>query len=484
MAESKRTTPFVPPFLEKLGVAPGEWMYTSKASLRALMRPYWPLKVRVWACIMLQSFGYEADLAVAMSRGDFEGAKPKIHPLTPAIILMTLKREAMKAFKAAGINVTDEQAKEMRVSRQNLRRCLAEMEDEDGLIVRAVTAAGAGVLRGLSLKQALDRKLVQALSTLPREARSALGNKDSVCIYLNPTPRNATRAALEQCLPVEDSQVVKNDYLAMPELQILKGFAKHFSLKCDFSRLSEVVEKAEFQAAMNTIKDLLVSLAQEDAPAPKSADPNPNRTRVPDNCLEQGNGIAKERGVAGGTAETVARQGSAEASGRRVNPGASPAQPISPAGRKADSQKPEQLVSRPRGTSPQKSSTPPPSGRDSFPSANSPFAALIIAAFVEGGRPAPNLRQVAAVQQAIPADSRECFAAELRRKMPRIEHPGVLSSVVEEFLIAWPAIQARKQAEQSHIESRARCACGGELIAEDKCAVCLVKTMEAEAMVS
>lgn len=176
------TKPFIPPFLAKLGIKPGEWMYASKPGIRAFLRPSWPLKARIWACLVLQSFGYETDLATVMKRGDYAGAKPKTEPLKPGGIATMLNKATAEYCRDTGAMFEDD----TKVTRQDMRRALADMEDE-GLIMRVRANCPPSMLKGLTLNEVLEKRMVASLEELSETQRKKVSN--SVCIYLHARPR-------------------------------------------------------------------------------------------------------------------------------------------------------------------------------------------------------------------------------------------------------------------------------------------------------
>jgi hypothetical protein len=239
MADKKK--PFIPPFLAKLGIKSGEWTYHSKLSIKALMRPNFPLKVRIWACLSIQTFGYEGDVGVIMKRQkEVDGSTaPAYEPLTPAEIAKQLKFAAQKAFHEAGMKLTPAQEKELFVQKSSVRRVLADMESGDGLIVRAVTTAGTSVLRGLSLDQAIDRKLVRPLRDLDEQERERLslgkeegrqntGARGAESAFTSGQfRRKPTAEALAEALPLGG---VGYDPLRTPALRLLFAALKRSKL--------------------------------------------------------------------------------------------------------------------------------------------------------------------------------------------------------------------------------------------------------------
>lgn len=117
----------VPAWMAREGIQPGQWLSLTKPQLRAMIRPDRPLKVQVYACLLLNSAGYQGAIAYTMSNG-------KRRPLSPANIAGILHRAAMDYFQSAGIN-QPEAFKRLREDKQQIRRVLADLET-DGLIER------------------------------------------------------------------------------------------------------------------------------------------------------------------------------------------------------------------------------------------------------------------------------------------------------------------------------------------------------------
>lgn len=116
----------MPVWLSDLGIQPGEWQYAAKPTYLSLMRPVYPLKVQVWACGMLQTIGYQGELAVKLVK--ICGVTKRI-PFTPADVAKKLHDVACEYYLAAGIedNGTFWKLKE---TKQAIRAALAELEEE------------------------------------------------------------------------------------------------------------------------------------------------------------------------------------------------------------------------------------------------------------------------------------------------------------------------------------------------------------------
>jgi hypothetical protein len=232
--------------LAKLGLKPGEWTYASKLTIKALMRPNWPLKARIWACLMLQTFGYESDLAVIMRR--YPGAKPEISPLLAHEIIAMLDRATAAACKESAVAIDDETRLAIRISRQHMRRALAEMED-DGLLIRVFALRPLAQLRGLSLNEILDQKLGIALTDLPPARRKQLHSGRNL-VYLHARPK-----------PAKDLEllVAKNGYQDAAQssegpIQLLFAFMRKNNLSKLLARAAELAPREDIQQALAAYK--------------------------------------------------------------------------------------------------------------------------------------------------------------------------------------------------------------------------------------
>ena len=234
--------PFIPEFLAKLGIKPGEWMFTSKLTVKAFMRPNWPLKARIWACLMLQSFGFEGDLAVAMVKGR-DGDSPRIGPIMPKGIASMLNKAAVEAFKESRIPLTDEERADVQITRQNMRAALSEMED-DGLIVRVRVDGSWQGLKGKSLGEALESGAAVELVDLPAAERKKLQN-GRAAVYLLAKPRPAKSLEITRtrytgtASAAGSSTVVEIDHY----VQMLFIFAP--GLKRDPERAAELAKRED-----------------------------------------------------------------------------------------------------------------------------------------------------------------------------------------------------------------------------------------------
>lgn len=158
----------------------------TKAQLKSKIRPDNSLKTRVWACLILHTVGYKGELAQIMAKTAF-GPRPR--PLKPNDISRELHFETVKYFQGAGIK-DEEVLKKMKVSKENLRRALQELE-EAGLCERRFEA--------------------KPLKLLSKDQLKRLTYTDKLEIYCWLTPKPAeTKKILEDWKYLEANQVVKN----------------------------------------------------------------------------------------------------------------------------------------------------------------------------------------------------------------------------------------------------------------------------------
>jgi hypothetical protein len=264
--------PFVPKFLEKLGVKPGEWMSTSKLTIRVLLRPCWPLKVRIFALLLLQTHGYESDVAVIMRR---EEQSKVVVPLTPQGVASELFKAAIAAYKDSGIAIADEQRAQLKISKQDMRRALAEME-EDGILVRARINGPARSVIGKSLNQATLSQIATPLADLTADERKRLPWRQ-VCISLRAKPlpsRHLGGEGRQNCLPVENSAAADTKAVQLL-LSFMRGLRKNPAKAAELAARPDVqAELAAFEQATERLKNFLASVAKEvEAPKPAAAAP-------------------------------------------------------------------------------------------------------------------------------------------------------------------------------------------------------------------
>lgn len=182
LVEPTLVRPRVPGWLSELGVREGEYFSGSKLSLRRLMTPVFQLKPRVWGCLYLHTNGFRSEIA-------YKRFKNQNVYLRPAEIATELYKAALKYYADAGVELTDEQKKKLRVSKQQVRRILAELENE-GLCQRQ-TSSGEAV-RTLPPDRARrlsgdDIRIV--LFAVPRPPLKPPGKPNQVGINSHPTPK-------------------------------------------------------------------------------------------------------------------------------------------------------------------------------------------------------------------------------------------------------------------------------------------------------
>lgn len=130
----------VPAHFAAAGIKAGEYLQATKPQLESQMRPCYTVKTRVWACGILHTAGYNGELAVTMHCG-------KKIPFTPAHIIDELNRVTEQYYQTAGITLTDADKDQRYLDNRDVRRALAEMEEEgickrttpDGRLFRDLT---------------------------------------------------------------------------------------------------------------------------------------------------------------------------------------------------------------------------------------------------------------------------------------------------------------------------------------------------------
>jgi hypothetical protein len=258
MAAVASSKPFVPPFLAKLGLKPGEWMYHSKPTVRNLMCPSRPLKVRIFGCLMLQSFGYETDLAVVMSKAEHPGSPPKTEPITPRGISSMLNKATVEAFKESKIPLNDEQRAGLHIAKQDMRRALAEMED-DGVIMRVRVNSHWKDLKGKSLGEALESEAVTPLADLPEGERKKVTYSIAVFLHARPKPaRNLRETVGIKRLLSDDNSFNGNNG---PFLQLLFSFAPE--LRADPALAAEVANRHDVQVQVGEYQRILAEAKEK-----------------------------------------------------------------------------------------------------------------------------------------------------------------------------------------------------------------------------
>jgi hypothetical protein len=284
----------VPAYLAAQGIKESEWQYISKLGLKVLMRPGWPLKVRIWACLMVQSHGYKSGLAVMQVKGDAKGDRPKLLPLMAGGIVKMLLAAAIEAFRESGIEPTDEQRSQFKLDRNNVRRTVEEMELEDGAIVRARVNCELKTLIGYdSFEDAAKRGVVTPLAKLTQIQRNKLQHRSVIFVLAKPNP--ATANALNR--QADFAQVVKNDHLETElrgAVQLIFAIMRRQGLTggpefaAELAKLPEVLRavdsynettttlKEQLKQADKFMRDLVARVAARTLPSEEPAAPEPD----------------------------------------------------------------------------------------------------------------------------------------------------------------------------------------------------------------
>jgi len=258
----------MPPYIRRLGFAPGEWSAIPKLPIRALMRPTWPLRVRVWGALVVHTFGFEGELAVFQRESKRKGGLPVIKPAMLHELRRELNESAAAAYKESKVRATVECLRSQMVSRQDLRRALAAMEDEDGLIVRVRQNRSGDPppkgekdtrplcnLVGLTLDQAISANAVTPLANLSGRALKRVGQK--VCLYLLARPRPARNLDVGTNAYVGDRKApgINGDspnIRPTPEQLILSFLAPQ-----DKSAAPAILSDPEVLAAIDALRDAI-----------------------------------------------------------------------------------------------------------------------------------------------------------------------------------------------------------------------------------
>ena len=252
--------PFIPEFLARLGIKPGEWMNTSIPTVRVLVRPNQPRQIRIFGCLLLQAFGYNTDLAVAQSKF------AKVAPMTPGGLASMLHRETVAAFKDAGIMLTDDQRAGMRkATAAHMRRDLADME-EQGILSRVrLNVSYEKLRRGpkagdwKSLGEALEEELVTDFEDLSTEERQKCAN-GKVVLYLHARPRACKNLSVED-MTVEGMefsgdgtvQFTRPDHIT----QILFNFTR--ALRRDPERAAELAARPDVRKEIESYERVVAT---------------------------------------------------------------------------------------------------------------------------------------------------------------------------------------------------------------------------------
>lgn len=404
----------VPEWMQQLGLGKSDWLNLSKAQLRTQQRPGpgHTLKGQVWATGMLHAPGYKGQEATTMRGG-------KRVPLTSGDIIRELWEIAIKYYADAGVPGAPTKANphakdcacsfcKLKETKEDIRQCLRELE-EDGMVMR--TDLNGTPLRELSREQ---------LRRLP-------SGKTRMYFWLTPKAADPERVKREWenrqpaqifAVPEDSSEEAENPEVGLQSLplppihQILKalkidGFGKE--------QITAPTYQKTIERAWTAARNIFLEVVSTDLPQVAPTGP-------------------PQVGATGGALES-------EDEIRVVLP---------PAPRPAASQV---LKSEPVSSSSRiddDALTPDPA-----------FGKAVIRTFTDYGKPNPNPRQLATLEQSIPNEpaAREAFIPFLREKIGRIKHPGSLPHVAQEFTAAWPELAAQidnHRKEAAAAEQRAR----------------------------
>lgn len=208
----------VPAFLAEHGLT--QYMQAGKdQGAKVLMRPCYPLKVNLYGFFLLHGPAYQSEKAVKMVAGERV-------PIASADIVREIHAAATAYYKSAGIvdspspspqNPRQTVFDTLKPSRQNLRRALAELE-EDGSIER---------------RRAPDGKPLRELSET--EAKKLSGNKIEYYFWVCPRKpsEESVRRNYEQRIAESKAPEVVTDGLPSMSHEIAHIFSvfKAFGLK-------------------------------------------------------------------------------------------------------------------------------------------------------------------------------------------------------------------------------------------------------------
>jgi hypothetical protein len=115
-------------WMDAYGIKFEERLTVTKAQLELKMRPCFTLKTRIWAYLILHTAGYQGEHAQMMKGGHKTSVQPPD-------IADALQQSAAKYYRDAGITLDKAALNKLRPSAQDMRRALADME-EDGICER------------------------------------------------------------------------------------------------------------------------------------------------------------------------------------------------------------------------------------------------------------------------------------------------------------------------------------------------------------
>ncbi len=206
----EKTNGWVPKFLKKSRFNPGDWLILTKAQLRVLMRPGWDMAVRIYACLIELSAGYQGELAVQQVRKVANGDPPNFVAITPAAVSARLLKVAVEEFRNSGKELSADERQRLKIRGHHIRRAIANLEAHDGgltsvtavkFLARDTSTQKQGwadvkriIKEHLSFDEARAQKLIVPIRELPARDRQRLNGKSFIFVHTRPRP--ATVAAL------------------------------------------------------------------------------------------------------------------------------------------------------------------------------------------------------------------------------------------------------------------------------------------------
>jgi hypothetical protein len=196
----------VPDWMAAFGIKPGEWLDVAKFQLRSQMRPGpgRTLKSQVWACGILHTAGYKGERAITMHGG-------KKFNLTPAVIIRELHAEALEYYRSAGVEITDDQSKKLKETKEHVRRSIEDLED-DGVCDRKADGASLQTLSTEQRQRLPSGRIEYHFYLKPQAANPEAVKKEWARFVADPTsPHDVSKVevATGWLPPVPISQVLK-----------------------------------------------------------------------------------------------------------------------------------------------------------------------------------------------------------------------------------------------------------------------------------
>lgn len=184
-----QTCGVAPEWLKKLGVTEGQWQYVVKNGLQAFMRTGMTLRTRVGIALMALSQGYRGELCMIQVGPDEFG------PVTPTKLATYLEKITGIEFARSGHKLDASRRRLTRIRGASMRKILASIEIDDGMITRVKALCPPRMLFDLTFDEALSRGMIVPLLRLPDSERKK-GLNGKCFIYFHANPRPATLEAL------------------------------------------------------------------------------------------------------------------------------------------------------------------------------------------------------------------------------------------------------------------------------------------------